>query len=140
MDGGFLQTFAPVRRSEISRRSPAKAMAAVAIVIALAVPGPAMAQSVHLFVNGDPITSYDIEQRTRFMQISTRKAPSQNEVVQDLIDERLKVQYAKRFQLDISEKDIDVAYAEMAKRMGVPADQLTKGLSSAGVNSAWRRG
>ena len=55
---------------------------------------PATSQ-VQIIVNGDPITAYDIEQRSRLVQLSTRKTPTRKEVVDELIDEKLKLNVAK---------------------------------------------
>ena len=50
-------------------------LAAVAVLAALtAVPGVAQAQSVVAVVNGDLITQFDIEQRTKLMTISGSQA------------------------------------------------------------------
>ena len=37
---------------------------------------PAAAQAVVLMVNGDPITAYDIDQRAKFTQLVSHKAPA----------------------------------------------------------------
>src|SRR5580692_9973617 len=67
--------------------------AAFALALATAcLPGPARAQQVAVIVNGSPITTYDIEQRTKFNLLSTHKTPNRQEVIEELIDEKLKVQ------------------------------------------------
>ena len=49
------------------------------------------AQQVIVIVNGDPITALDIEQRTKLHQVSTHKIPARQEVLDELINEKLKV-------------------------------------------------
>jgi peptidyl-prolyl cis-trans isomerase SurA len=61
------------------------------------------------------------------------KAPPRQKVVDELIDEKLKVQVGKRYQLEIPDKDVDTAYGEMAKRMRMNSDQLTKVLAQQSV-------
>jgi len=107
----------------------------VALGAAVAASG-ACAQQVVLIVNGEPITALDIEQRGKLMQLSTHKTPVRQEVIDDLINERLKVREAKRWSLDVSNSEVDSAYASMAGRMRFTADQLTQSLAKSGVNAA----
>jgi peptidyl-prolyl cis-trans isomerase SurA len=111
--------------------------AAFALTLAVAaLPGPALAQQVAVIVNGSPITTYDIEQRTKFSTLSTHKAPSRQEVIEELIDEKLKVQIGERYKLEISDADVENAYSSMSKRMHLTAEQLTGALAHAGIDAA----
>lgn len=109
--------------------------AATALVIALAVQTPAQAQKVALFVNGEPITTYDIEQRSKFMQLANHKVPARHEVVDELIDEKLKLQVAKRYQLEVTDKEVDAAFGDMAKRMRMSSEQLGQVLANGGTSA-----
>jgi len=51
----------------------------------------AQAQSIVVMVNGDPITDYDVEQRTKLNFLSTRKQQSRQEVLNELIDDKVKI-------------------------------------------------
>ncbi len=51
-------------------------------------PTQADAQTVAVMVGGEPITSLDIEQRTKLTTLTTHKTPARQEVVQELIDEK----------------------------------------------------
>jgi len=93
------------------------------------------AQMVAVIVNGEPVTNYDIEQRSKLIQLSTRKTPSRQEVLQELIDEKLKIQLLRRFQISDIDKDVENAYANMARRIHVTAKQFTEQLARAGVMS-----
>ena len=77
----------------------------------------ARAQQVVVIVNGEPITALDIEQRSKLNQLSTHKAPARQEVLDELINEKLKVREAKKLGLDVSNAEVDNAYASMASRM-----------------------
>jgi peptidyl-prolyl cis-trans isomerase SurA len=96
--------------------------------------GPADAQVV-VIVNGDPITAYDIDQRAKFNQLVTRKPANRQEVIEELINEKLKIQLGRRYKLEITDNDIDSSYAEMGKRMNLTAQQLTQTLEKGGVDS-----
>jgi peptidyl-prolyl cis-trans isomerase SurA len=88
---------------------------------------------VAVMVNGEPITNYDIEQRTKLNFLTTRKQMPRQEVIDELINEKVKIKEAKKFGVDPSASDIDQAYAGMSSRMRLSADQLTKSLESQGI-------
>jgi peptidyl-prolyl cis-trans isomerase SurA len=94
---------------------------------------PARAQTVAVMVNGEPITDFDIEQRSKLDLLSTHKQPSREDVVKELIDEKLKIREAKKFGVDPGVSDIDQAYGQMSSRMRITPEQLTKSLESQGI-------
>ena len=94
---------------------------------------PAHAQSVAVMVNGDPITNYDIEQRSKLNFLTTHKQADRQQVVNELTDEKLKIKEAKKYGVDPSASDIDQAFASMSGRMRVSPEQLTKSLESQGI-------
>src|SRR5438309_10639943 len=63
----------------------------------------ARAQQVVVIVNGEPITALDVEQRSKLIQLSTHKAPPRQEVIDELIAEKLKVREAKKWGLEVSD-------------------------------------
>jgi len=93
-----------------------------------------------VIVNGAPITTYDIEQRSKFTTLSTHKTPDRQAVIEELIDEKLKVQVGERYKLEVSQGDVDNAYANMAKRMRLSSEQLTQALAHAGVDAQTLKG
>jgi peptidyl-prolyl cis-trans isomerase SurA len=95
--------------------------------------GPVAAQQVVVVVNGDPITAYDIEQRIKLIQISTQKTPTRQETIDELIDERLKIQLLRRFAIEGMDTDVDNAFANMARRMRMTPQQFTEQLGRSGV-------
>jgi peptidyl-prolyl cis-trans isomerase SurA len=106
--------------------------AAVMLVLFISVL-PASAQTVVVLVNGEPITNLDIEQRTKLQFLTTRKQASRQEVLNELIDEKVKIKEGKKFGVDPGSADIDQSYAGMAQRMRLSSDQLTKSLESQGI-------
>src|SRR5216684_768765 len=110
--------------------------AAAMLVLAVAVPATmAYAQQVVVIVNGDPITALDIEQRGKLIQLSTHKAPARQEVIEELINDRLKVREAKKFGLEVTAAEVDAAFATMAGRMRRTPEQFTQALTQSGVNA-----
>jgi len=94
---------------------------------------PSYAQSVAVMVNGEPITNFDIEQRTKLDFLSTHKQPTRQEVIEELIDQKVKIKEAKQFGVDPSASDVDSSFAEMSTRMRITPDQLAKSLESQGI-------
>ena len=98
-----------------------------------ALPSPARAQNIVVMVNGDPITDFDIEQRTKLDQLSTQRTPSRQEVINELIDDKVKIKEGKKYGVDPSVSDVNQSYDGMAQRMRITPDQLTKSLESKGI-------
>ncbi|MBR0796670.1 SurA N-terminal domain-containing protein [Bradyrhizobium jicamae] len=94
---------------------------------------PASAQTIAAMVNGEPITNFDIEQRSKLNALSGSKEINRQSVLNDLIDEKLKIKEAKKYGVDPGTSDIDQAYGGMAQRMRLNNDQLTKVLEGKGI-------
>jgi tetratricopeptide (TPR) repeat protein len=97
---------------------------------------PVVAQQVApaaLVVNGEAITNDDIDQRTKFNALANHTSPSRKDVIEELIDDKLKTGIARRYKIDLTDKDVDAQYADMAKRMHITADELTQTLGTNGV-------
>jgi len=84
-------------------------------------------------VNGEPITNYDIEQRSKLDFLSTHKKLSRKEVIDELIDQKVKIREAKQFGVDPTGSDIDASFAQMSSRMRMTPDQLAKTLEKQGI-------
>lgn len=94
---------------------------------------PARAQNIVVMVNGDPITDFDIEQRSKLDQLTTQKTPNRQDVINELIDDRVKLKEGKKYGVDPGVSDINQSYEGMAQRMRVSPEQLTKSLEVKGV-------
>jgi peptidyl-prolyl cis-trans isomerase SurA len=88
---------------------------------------------VAVMVNGEPITNYDIEQRIRLDVLSTHKRPSRKDVIQTLIDEKIKIKEGKKYGVNPTGADIDSAFAKMGERMHLSPEQLAKTLEGKGI-------
>ena len=123
---------APVRTCRLLLTAALLALTALA-----AAPGSGAAQGVAALVNGEPITVHDIEQRTRLLQVSTGKAPSRQDVLNELIDEKLKIQLLKRYTIEGIDLEVDSALSGMARRAaGQTVSQFSEQLSKAGIGIA----
>jgi peptidyl-prolyl cis-trans isomerase SurA len=110
--------------------------AAMLLGAALVLPRAAQSQQVVVVVNGDPVTALDIEQRSKLNQLSTHKVPSRQEVLEELITEKLKIKEGKRLGFEISNNEVDTAFGNMASKMRLTVDQLTELLGKSGINPA----
>ena len=98
-----------------------------------AVPG-AQAQGVVVFVNGDPITTYDVEQRAKIYAVTGRRGASRQSVVQELIDDRLKIIEARRIGYRIGDNDIDEQMTRMARANNQTMYEFQQRLSKGGID------
>jgi peptidyl-prolyl cis-trans isomerase SurA len=92
------------------------------------------AQTVAVMVNGEPITAYDIDQRNK-LNVLSHKASTRQQVIDELIDEKVKIKEAKKFGVDPSASDIDSAFAQMSTRMRTTPELLTKSLEAQGIRA-----
>lgn len=104
-----------------------------AIMIASSLGSTVMAQGVAAIVNGEPITNLDIEQRIKLTTLTTRKTPSRQEALDELINDKVKIKEGKKYGLDLSSSDVDAAFGGMASRMRMNSDQLVKTLEGHGI-------
>lgn len=95
----------------------------------------AHAQNVVAMVNGEAITNLDIEQRIKLQTLTTRKTPTRQEALEELINDKLKIKEGKKYGLDLSAADIDGAFNNMASRMRLNTEQLTKTLENNGIRA-----
>jgi peptidyl-prolyl cis-trans isomerase SurA len=117
-------------------RKQSSLVIATAVLVAALMAGTAsagLAQQVVVMVDGEPITTLDIEQRSKLIQASTHKAPPRQEVLDDLINDRLEIKEAKKYSLEASDSDVDKAYSGMASRMNLSAPQFNEVLAKTGI-------
>jgi peptidyl-prolyl cis-trans isomerase SurA len=106
----------------------------MAFAAALGMPAVAVAQ-VMVVVNGSPITAYDIEQRTKLIATSTHKNPARQDVINELIDDRVKIAKARAYGLEVSDKEVDQAFGGMAQRQHISEEQFTQVLGRLGISA-----
>ena len=104
-----------------------------AIVAASAGSTRVMAELVVVVVNGEPVTQFDIDQRSKLIQLSTQNTPPRQQVLDELIDEKLKIQLLRRYVIPDIDKDVENALTNMARRLRASPKQFTDQLARAGV-------
>jgi peptidyl-prolyl cis-trans isomerase SurA len=109
------------------------ALALLAVSLA-AVPAVANAQVV-VVANGSPITELDIQQRMKLVVTSTHTNPTRQEIINDLIDDRLKIARAKVYSLEVTDAEVDTAFEGMAKRQRITPQQFAQVLERAGISA-----
>jgi peptidyl-prolyl cis-trans isomerase SurA len=102
-------------------------------LVLLGCASPLRAQTVAVMVNGEPITNYDIEQRSKLTFLTTHKPADRQQVINELIDEKVKIKEGKKYGVDPTASDIDQSYAGMSSRMRLTPEQLTKSLEGQGI-------
>ena len=113
----------------------ARTMLAIGLCLGI-MSGIAQAQtSIKVIVGDQPITSYEIAQRAKFIQMTQRVANATKMATDELIDEKLQLAEARKRGIVISEGEVNDAYASIASRLKMSPDQLTKGLKSGGVDA-----
>lgn len=126
-------------------RRPATAFALGAAVIlavaatTLAIPSVQAQTAIKVVVNDQAITSYDIAQRARLIQLTSGSKNATQAATQELIDDALKLSEAKRMRVNVTDKEVDEAFASIAERLKMGPAQLSKALSGSGVNPATLR-
>jgi peptidyl-prolyl cis-trans isomerase SurA len=93
--------------------------------------------SIVVLVNDDPISDYDIDQRERFLAITTQQQPSpelKKKATDLLIDERLQIQQGRKLSVSVDEDDVTRVLEDMAKKNNLDVDGLAAALGKAGVN------
>lgn len=116
-------------------RRPVRNLMACAIVAAsLLAPALASAQ-VAVIANGSPITELEIYQRTKLMSTSSNKPVTRAQVIQELIDDRLKIAKGRIYGVEVTDAEIDGAFESMAKRQNISPQQFAQALDRAGISA-----
>jgi peptidyl-prolyl cis-trans isomerase SurA len=111
-------------------------LAATLVVVALTVPSAVNAQVV-VIANGSPITELDIQQRTKMIATSgERKTPARQDVINELIDDRLKIAKAKIYEAVATDEEVDAAFESMATRQHITSQQFSLLLEKNGISAS----
>jgi len=108
-------------------------LAGAILVLALAAPTISRAHVV-VIANGSPITEYDIQQRTKLLASSSKKPPTRQEVINELIDDRLKISRGKYYGFEIGNDEVENAFDGMATRQHITPQQFSQVLERAGIS------
>ncbi|MEM9054687.1 MAG: SurA N-terminal domain-containing protein, partial [Pseudomonadota bacterium] len=112
-----------------------------------AAPAPSQAQQIEgvvAIVNDDPISFTDVRQRAQLLLLSLGgQQPTQEQVQQittqaleQLIDEKLQLQEAAEYEVQVSDSEIASSIERLASQSGLTREALVNSLLQAGVNPA----
>jgi peptidyl-prolyl cis-trans isomerase SurA len=101
------------------------------------------AEGLAAIVNDDAITTLDVRQRVNLIFVSAGIEPTpdamaqvRSQALRGLIDERLQLQEADRWKIEISDAEVDAAFANIARANGLNTDQMAAQLGGAGIGVA----
>ncbi len=85
---------------------------AAGVILSLGL-GSAKAQAVVTAVNGDPVTTYDIDEHVKILKLS-RKSATRSDAFEEVIADRLKFDEVKKWGVDAADSDITAALDRLA--------------------------
>lgn len=93
----------------------------------------AQAQTVLVTVNGEAITSFDVEQRIRLAAIIDRRNLDRRSGLQELIDDKAKLFEAREIGYRVTEEGAEAEFARLARANKLSVREFEANLSRAGI-------
>ena len=119
-------------RSARFRRSTLPALAALALGAAGAAQ-PAAAQALAVIVNGDPITTTEVDEQMKYRRLIHQSA-TRDDAIEDLIGDRLKLRAANRQGVDASDADFAQVLNQIAAKAKTSSSALLADFQKAKLN------
>ncbi|NRG18941.1 SurA N-terminal domain-containing protein [Rhizobiales bacterium] len=93
------------------------------------------ATKIAVIVNDKAITSFDVDQRAKLIQLTSRRsgAAARKAALEELVDETLQLQEASRLNIDVSESQVDSAFSDIARNVKLTPSRLSAALRQQGV-------
>ncbi len=91
--------------------------------------------TIKAIVNGTPITSYDVKRRAAFLRLRRAGSNRNEKALEELVEQELKLQEARRINTIADDKSVDVAFANFAKGNKSNVKQMSGILKQAGVGT-----
>src|SRR5579871_1845477 len=130
-----------IHRAKIHARRQGLAFAALfaagILAAALAQAAPSLTPSggqVAALVNGDPITAIDVAQRMRLSELMTHKPQTRQDALEELINEKIKLQQTSNMKIDVTDAQVDKVFAGMAQRVGRKSAEFAEALTREGID------
>lgn len=116
------------------------AIISVLALVSMALPGaaatPPSGLGIAAVVNGEAITSYDVNARMRFIVVTTRLSDAPEtlarirpQVIRSLVDEKLQVKEAEKNGITITDNEVAAAIAAIEKQRGMPDGTILRMLA-----------
>ena len=93
------------------------------------------ASEIKIVVNQQAITSVDISRRVNFLRLQRTKGNHSKMARDQLVEEALKMQEARRLVAIIGEAQVDAAFANFAKQNNLTTKQMNQILAQSGVTT-----
>jgi peptidyl-prolyl cis-trans isomerase SurA len=103
-------------------------------VATLSVPSAALAQAIALTVNGEPITTTEVDEQMRFLRIVKQPA-SRDQAIEDLIADHLKLRQANKVGIDASDASLNAAFLGAANKAKTTTSALLAEFQRAKLNT-----
>lgn len=103
-----------------------------AVAATVSFSGGAQAQAIAVVVNGDPVTTIDVEQRMKLLRV-LHKTATRDAAIESMINDRLEAHEASRFGVTIKDSEIGEGVNLDATRLKTSSQQLMAEIEKAGV-------
>lgn len=113
-------------------------LSGLALAAVLTAGSPVLAQNLFepiVYVNDSAVTRYEVDQRIRFMQLLNAPGATPEEAEKALIEDRLRMQTARRLGVTVSPEALDAGLSEFAGRANLDTFAFTQALGQAGVEA-----
>ncbi len=94
----------------------------------------AVEQKLLAIVNDQPITSHDIDQQLQLNKLLGSPATDRKQALNDIINQVVKIEEAKRYQMQPSDKDLETRLNDVAKGLKTNAEGLEGKLNAQGIS------
>ena len=122
----------PVRRVT---RCLFAAVVAATLALPAVTPAAHAASEIKIVVNKQAITSVDIARRAAFLRLQRQKGNLQQKAREQLTEEALKMQEARRVGATIPDSQVEASFQRFASNNKMTTQQLTQVLAQAGVTA-----
>ncbi|MCZ4257711.1 peptidylprolyl isomerase [Sulfitobacter sp. G21635-S1] len=85
-------------------------------------------------VNDRIVTEFEVQQRQRFMQLLNAPGADRENVIDELINDRLHDEFAARFDLKLSDEAVQSGLSDFAARANLSVEEFTSALEQSGVS------
>ncbi len=103
--------------------------------------GRTQVEGIAAIVNDEPISFSDVRQRATLLMMGIGQQPSAElqrqmlgQALEQLIDERIQIQEAAEYEVEIPEEEISAAIGDMAAQSNLTRDALFQELRAVGIN------
>ena len=119
----------------LSRLTFVFAFAGLLAIAGFSAGSPALAQSaIKVLVNEQLVTTYDVRNRAGLLRLTSGGRARSAQAIEELIDERLKLQEAARQRVSVSDEQVDRAFGRIASRSKLTPARLSQALRQSRVN------